>query len=785
MVKRILKFVIIFVLLISSSQAFSVIFIDVSEFNFPKLQQSGIRVCIFDTQEQKYVYIGYFQLPSSTASRRPDGPVPNISISPYDVLTIRYNGNIEIPDNFNPNPYGYIVRTRIDGGTITYGKNGVVNPYMNPPIVVKSVEFIQDELKKIEGKKVSTGSVPVYNGGLEPWHIGLRDLNITSIKNSKGRSEKEILGELATEYTMFGYGYIAFQSQNGSSNGLDGVFASTENPTPDKDTLFFTESKCQNTEVSANVIMRDYLSDEKISRRIEIIPVSSKARDIVQNFIATNGSRIFKFAHRVKPDGHCQCLVLPYQKQDTSEATATTSCLPSMVLSSSQYDSQNTSLSSDEHNISIEGRLPICLGSTCFDSLEEYMCAIFGQLSLEELNRIKPLFHCYTFILGDLVKTLQQAKGQTCNILQDNPSFPGWEFYEPPSSDGNCFFAAAYDQLQRNNHELIEWMEGDDPHNTLRANIQGLSFTPGEWADEEDIINLVRGLDVDVAVYYTNPENLDGTKNTWFGRYNYYYIVDNVLNRNTVDELSNTERFVVKLAYTGDHYMSVLKEGTRPLQSITSSTYVGHDISSSSSSSTPSKSMLPKPAVKKISLSPLPLVLSPQPGNVGMSSMRPSPNVSPISKPIKIKIEKHSPSSPGIPVLPNSATGGDPVVVSSDNTTVTLDSGSIEKLNNLQNQLGSIDFRKQRQDIAKKAFNMVIEAAGVVRDNIGVAKRDEIKKINMIVNQVCELLTNAINLSLNVRVGGNPAQISNAVVEAEKIAAEADKIAKAIQDRNK
>lgn len=155
------------------------------------------------------------------------------------------------------------------------------------------------------------------------------------------------------------------------------------------------------------------------------------------------------------------------------------------------------------------------------------------------------------------ISETDEDNGEEGRLIDD--LLPEWKFYEPVAEDGNCFFAAVHDQLQRNNHESIDWIEGDDPHNTLRANIQGLEFNPGEWAGEEDIVNVVRGFNVDIAIYYTDQND------TWYGQYNYYHVVNGEIQRETLRALPSTrERTTIMLGYTGNHYLSVLEEGPSP-----------------------------------------------------------------------------------------------------------------------------------------------------------------------------------------------------------------------------
>ena len=155
------------------------------------------------------------------------------------------------------------------------------------------------------------------------FHIGtkteLKSFKNLSSERSVNNKERGILGELVTTLTMISMGYANKHfSKFGTDNGFDGIFI--DNST--KPEMFITESKCRERADGVNSIMKDNLSEEKIFIKLNRIAsydhkaLSEKARshlgktgELITQYINQSPERIFKFAHRVKSDGSCSCLV--------------------------------------------------------------------------------------------------------------------------------------------------------------------------------------------------------------------------------------------------------------------------------------------------------------------------------------------------------------------------------------------------------------------------------------------------------------------------------------------
>jgi hypothetical protein len=148
---------------------------------------------------------------------------------------------------------------------------------------------------------------------------------------------------------------------------------------------------------------------------------------------------------------------------------------------------------------------------------------------------------------------------------------PGWILKDVSIKAGNCFYESVVDQLALINHNFMNeeaLISGDTlPEDLLRLRIsrfQGREFRDREWADYHEIISLARRLYVIVAVVDTrHPEN----------GFIYHYINSNGNADFTriTDTLPN--RPIVRLAYTGDHYLSVMMTSGELVRGILQSSY--------------------------------------------------------------------------------------------------------------------------------------------------------------------------------------------------------------------
>lgn len=131
----------------------------------------------------------------------------------------------------------------------------------------------------------------------------------------------------------------------------------------------------------------------------------------------------------------------------------------------------------------------------------------------------------------------------------------GWTLFDV-EGNGNCFYLATADQLRRIGHPLLRSLqEGTELHTLLRYRAQGRDFEDYQWADYYDMMELAKSLDLVFAIAFVS--HLES------GFRYYYYEADsrgNVQPRETRDEndLPKHKPTIIRLAYTGNHYLSVL-----------------------------------------------------------------------------------------------------------------------------------------------------------------------------------------------------------------------------------
>ncbi len=147
-------------------------------------------------------------------------------------------------------------------------------------------------------------------------------------------------------------------------------------------------------------------------------------------------------------------------------------------------------------------------------------------------------------------KKLNPARLFTLNshrfILQ---TIPGWEINNLPGV-GNRFYHVLAAQLKLINHDrLKEIPAGTTSHNALRLDIQQQDFSDSEWTGDEDFEAVVRRYNVVLAIVDTHKPGAG---------FRCCFVGDDGNYSDVTGDCELPDRPVIKMAYTGNHYMSVI-----------------------------------------------------------------------------------------------------------------------------------------------------------------------------------------------------------------------------------
>jgi len=126
----------------------------------------------------------------------------------------------------------------------------------------------------------------------------------------------------------------------------------------------------------------------------------------------------------------------------------------------------------------------------------------------------------------------------------------GW-ILQDVEDEGNCFYHAIIHQMQLiNHHFLSEIPKGTLPHNSLRLRVQGAEFSDQEWVDNAGIDAFVKEFTVILAIVSTqNPE---------VGFVCYYQHNDGHVSINVHGNMDMPDLPIIRLAETGNHFLSVV-----------------------------------------------------------------------------------------------------------------------------------------------------------------------------------------------------------------------------------
>lgn len=229
--------------------------------------------------------------------------------------------------------------------------------------------------------------------------------------------------------------------------------------------------------------------------------------------------------------------------------TPTKSRLPKQPLTSSPEQSSTspytTVSSSGTPSSSVLDDLPISLARLTTDESFSFSSPLASPLPerFSAFSLGDSLSNLDEFIVSESV-SLAQAQGHI-----GPRTLEGWDLYDV-NDNGNCFYEAVADQLIRVNHQfLAEVPAGTTVHDSLRLRAQGQDFQDRQWADDEHIKAITRKLNIIIGIVDTrNPT----------GGFIYYYLDEEQQYITHLEGLRNLpNRQIIRLAYTGNHFLSV------------------------------------------------------------------------------------------------------------------------------------------------------------------------------------------------------------------------------------
>lgn len=338
-------------------------FIDVNNYSFHSGTQTGVRIVVFNIDEQRYQDIHYYGIPqrqskhaiatltshsesstqtSYTYTLQPLSPYVRTNLSQKtskkndlqnnNVIRFFSDGSIHLPANF---PSNIILRTYASTQFVppstSVPQGWTQQPWNFHDLRLKTTPEITMQLTykgtlssiTPEGMFTRLGEQQQIRYG-KPFNAQFYYRNKNKDQESKPFSalnelkhyqggELGYLGELCVEMTCISYGYLTrHTSQNRSNQGIDGIFTNDLIPPH----IILTESKGQSSkekQKSAKKILELHLNEsgingihDSLKKMMDRDPKLQESSDLVRQYINDTPQNVSKLAHRLKVDGTCQ-----------------------------------------------------------------------------------------------------------------------------------------------------------------------------------------------------------------------------------------------------------------------------------------------------------------------------------------------------------------------------------------------------------------------------------------------------------------------------------------------
>jgi hypothetical protein len=277
-----MRLVVLLVYLSYIPSALSLLFIDISPYAFKTEGRYGLRILFFDTDAQHLRQVHY--VPQQN-KRTPDA----VAFT-HPLFDATFRGDVTLKQPFKT----HTTALR------TFGKlqrSGKAQTPITPP--EKPLGALLRRLHAPPAKAVPV--VRIFYGPQA--RAEARSFASISPDATTNRRERGILGELVTDLTFLAYGFVKKEAQNGSNQGLDGVFAREGEPY-----LMLTESKNRQESKKATAYMKSDLSEENLLNRVNEIP-DRQLQAFILTRMDTTPWLVFKVVQRLKPSGAVESAV--------------------------------------------------------------------------------------------------------------------------------------------------------------------------------------------------------------------------------------------------------------------------------------------------------------------------------------------------------------------------------------------------------------------------------------------------------------------------------------------
>lgn len=297
------KFTFLLTFFISINAAYSIRFIDVDQFEFSDdIKKKGLRICVFDVDQQKFDSITYYNF-YATQNRQPDAD--DTLLENFYGAKISYSGTIKKISDTKDCFWRTCGKIQDVGNTV----NVIVDEEQrNIAYFNVNLGNLNDRLTQFTGGGYKKNQFLVTLHDAIKKQDKIKQVTFQKICENGNQNNKELgaIGELATRMTMFAYGYTTkIKSQNGSNQGLDGIFLKEY---PQTSQLWFTESKCRKESKTAKNVMQSDLGTENIYNRINQ-NLSLEEKKIILHFLKKKPEYVFQAVHRILKNGQSQWLV--------------------------------------------------------------------------------------------------------------------------------------------------------------------------------------------------------------------------------------------------------------------------------------------------------------------------------------------------------------------------------------------------------------------------------------------------------------------------------------------